>query len=105
MTPLRKRMTEDMQLPNFSPQIQRTYLHHITGLARFYKTSPEHLNLEDLRQFQVYLASQCRYSVESLNQFVSAAKFLYGVKPFRGRRPAARQSPYSGAHHSQPARN
>ncbi len=27
----------------------------------------------------MYLAGQCRYSAESLNQFVSAAKFLYGV--------------------------
>ena len=79
MTPLRKRMIEDMQLRNFSPQTQRTYLHHIAGLARFYQTSPEHLNLEDLRQFQVYMAGECRYSAESLNQFVSAAKFLYGV--------------------------
>jgi len=35
MTPLRKRMTEDMQLRNFSPQTQRTYLHHIAGLAQF----------------------------------------------------------------------
>jgi integrase/recombinase XerD len=79
MTPLRKRMIEDMQLRNFSPQTQRTSLHHITGLAQFYQTSPEHLNLEDLRQFQVYMAGECRYSAESLNQFVSAAKFLYGV--------------------------
>ena len=52
MTALRKRMIEDMQLRNFSPQTQRTYLHHIAGLAQFYQTSPEHLNLEDLRQFQ-----------------------------------------------------
>jgi integrase/recombinase XerD len=79
MTPLRKRMIEDMQLRNFSPQTQRTYLHHIAGLAQFYQTSPEHLDLEDMRQYQVYLAGQCRYSAESLNQFVSAAKFLYGV--------------------------
>jgi hypothetical protein len=40
MTALRKRMTEDMQLRNFSPQTQRTYLHHIAGLAQFYQTSP-----------------------------------------------------------------
>jgi site-specific recombinase XerD len=72
-------MIEDMQLRNFSPQTQRTYVHHIAGLAQFYQTSPEHLDLEDLRQYQVYLAGQCRYSAESLNQFVSAAKFLYGV--------------------------
>ena len=58
MTPLRKRMIEDMQLRNLAPETQRGYLHHITGLARFYQTSPEHLNLEDLRQYQVYLAQR-----------------------------------------------
>jgi site-specific recombinase XerD len=72
-------MIEDMQLRNLAPQTQRSYLHHITGLARFYQTSPEHLNLEDLRQYQVYLANECRYSADSVNQFLSAAKFLYGV--------------------------
>lgn len=40
MTPLRKRMLEDMQLRNFAPETQRNYLHHITGLARYYMTSP-----------------------------------------------------------------
>src|ERR1022692_1177412 len=79
MTPLRKRMIEDMQLRNLAPETQRGYLHHITGLARFYQTSPEHLTLEDLRQYQVYLAQDCLYSADSLNQFVSAAKFLYDI--------------------------
>lgn len=79
MTPLRKRMIEDMQLRNLAPQTQRTYLHHVAGLAQFYQTSPEHLNLEDIRQYQVYLANECRYSAESVNQFLSAVKFLYGI--------------------------
>jgi len=79
MTPLRKRMTEDMQLRHLTPETQRTYLHHITGLAQFFQIGPEHLNLEDLRQYQVYLANDCLYSAASLNQFVSAAKFLYDV--------------------------
>jgi site-specific recombinase XerD len=72
-------MIEDMQLRNLAPQTQRGYLHHIAGLARFFQTSPEHLNLEDIRQYQVYLANDCRYSAQSVNQFVSAAKFLYEV--------------------------
>src|ERR1022692_4741415 len=79
MTPLRKRMIEDMQLRNLAPQTQRSYLHHIAGLARFFQISPEHLNLEDIRQDQVYLANHCRYSADSVNQFLSAAKLLYGV--------------------------
>lgn len=79
MTPLRQRMIEDMQLRNLSTETQRAYLHYITGLARFYQTSPEHLNLEEIREYQLYLTNERRYSAESVNQFVSAAKFLYNV--------------------------
>ncbi len=72
MTPLRQRMTEDMQLRNLGTETQRAYLHYITGLARFYQTSPDHLGLEEIREYQLYL-------MESVNAFVSAAKFLYNV--------------------------
>ena len=79
MTPLRQRMIEDMQLRNLGSQTQRAYLHYITGLARFYQTSPDHLSLEEIREYQLYLIDERRYSAESVNQFVSAAKFLYNV--------------------------
>jgi site-specific recombinase XerD len=72
-------MIEDMQLRNFTPETQRTYVHHIADLARFYQTSPEHLGLEDLREYQLYLLNGRRLSPESINQFVSSAKFLYRV--------------------------
>ena len=79
MTPLRQRMTEDMQLRNLSAGTQRAYLHYITGLARFYQTSPEHLGLEELREYQLFMINQRQYSPESVNHFVAAAKFLYHV--------------------------
>ena len=79
MTPLRQRMMEDMQLRNFTSETQRTYVHHIYDLARFYQTSPDLLGLEDLREYQVYLVNGRRLSPESTNQFVSAAKFFYTV--------------------------
>jgi integrase/recombinase XerD len=79
MSPLRKRMIGDMQLRNFTPETQRTYLHHIFHLARFYQTSPEQLNLDDLREYQLYLINGRNLSPESVNQFVSAATFLYTV--------------------------
>src|SRR4051794_16478192 len=79
MTPLRRRMSEDMQLRNFSPETQRNYLHHIKGLAQFYQTSPERLGLEDVREYQLHLLNEKHLSAQAVNQFVSAARFLYLV--------------------------
>ena len=79
MTPLRRRMLEDMQLRNLCPTTQKNYVHHMSGLARFYQTSPEHLGLEELREYQLYLTRERRLSPDAVNQFVSAAKFLYNV--------------------------
>lgn len=79
MTPLRQRMIEDMQLRFLSAGTQRAYLHYITGLARFYQTSPDQLSLEELREYQLYMINERQYSAESVNHFVAAAKFLYNV--------------------------
>lgn len=79
MTPLRRRMLEDMQLRNLCPETQRNYVHHMAGLGRFYQTSPEHLSLEEIREYQLYLINERGLSPESVNQFVSAARFLYLV--------------------------
>jgi integrase/recombinase XerD len=79
MTPLRQRMIEDMQLRNLAAETQRAYLHYITGLARFYQTSPQELSLEELREYQLYMINDRQYSPESVNHFVVAAKFLYNV--------------------------
>jgi site-specific recombinase XerD len=79
MTPLRKRMLEDMRLRNLSSETQRAYVHYISGLAQFYRTSPEQLDLEEIREYQLHLVEARRLSPESVNQFVSAAKFLYTV--------------------------
>jgi site-specific recombinase XerD len=78
MTPLRQRMIEDMQLRNLSTETQRAYVHYISGLAQFYQTSPEQLGLEEIREYQLHLMQERKLSPESVNTFVSAARFLYG---------------------------
>src|SRR5450759_3357935 len=90
MTPLRKRMFEDMQLRNLASKTQSNYIHYISGLAKFYMTSPEHLGFEEIRDYQLYLINERRYSAESVNQFVSAVKFLCFSTAFR---PCATESP------------
>jgi integrase/recombinase XerD len=79
MTPLRQRLIEDMQLRNLGAETQRSYVHYITGLARFYQTSPADLSLEEIREYQLHMINERRYSPESVNAFVSASRFLYNV--------------------------
>jgi integrase/recombinase XerD len=79
MTPLRKRFIEDMQLRNFAPGTQRSYVHYVTEFARYFGRSPEHLDLEAVRQFQLYLLRERALSTSSINTFTSAISFLYLV--------------------------
>jgi hypothetical protein len=78
MSPLRRRMIEDMTVRNLSPAIQRSYVHAVAKFARFFGRSPATLDLEDVRAFQVHLVAG-GMSWPALNQTVCALRFLYGV--------------------------
>ena len=57
VSPLRRRMIDDMMLRNLSPATQRSYLYAVTKFSRHFGRSPDRLGLEDVRAFQVYLVS------------------------------------------------
>jgi integrase/recombinase XerD len=77
MTPLRQRFIEDMQLRNFAPGTQRSCVHHIAEFARYFGRSPEHLDLEAVRLYQLFLLRERALSTSSINTFTSAISFLY----------------------------
>jgi len=79
MTPLRQRFIEDMQLHGLAPTTQRSYIHYVAEYAKYYKTSPERLDLEAVRQYELYLLNERKLSPESINTFASAVQFLYLV--------------------------
>ncbi len=79
MTPLRQRMIDDMQVRGLALTTQRNYTHYIYELARYFHQSPERLDPDDLKQFQLYLLQQRHLSPESVNQSMSAMKFLYRI--------------------------
>jgi site-specific recombinase XerD len=78
MSPLRRRMIEDMTVRNLSPATQRSYVHAVVKFARFFGRSPDRLTLEDVRTYQVHLVAR-GISWPALNQTVCALRFLYGV--------------------------
>jgi integrase/recombinase XerD len=77
MTPLRQRMIEDMQLRNLAAGTQKHYISLVAGFARYFGTSPENLDIEAVRQYQLYLLNERKLSPDAVNQCVSALKFLY----------------------------
>src|SRR6266849_372197 len=79
MTPLRQRFIEDMQLRGLAPTTQRSYLHYVAEFARYYNTSPEKLDLEAIRQYEIHLLNERKMSPQSVNTFLSSVQFLYLV--------------------------
>ena len=78
MSPLRRRMIEDMTIRNLSPATQQSYVHAVSKFSRYFARSPDRLGLEDVRAYQVHLISK-GISWASLNQVVCALRFFYGV--------------------------
>ena len=79
MTHLRLRMTEDMQVRNFSPKTQRIYLEQVTKFANHFDKSPALLGPEEIRSYQVYLVQDRRVCWSTFNQSVCALRFLYRI--------------------------
>jgi len=72
-------MIEDMQLRNFATTTQRSYIHYVADFAKHFNRSPQDLDLEAVRQYQLHLAQERKLSPQSINTFVSAVQFLYLV--------------------------
>ena len=79
MTSLRQRMLEDMQVRRLSPFTQRAYVGTVARFARYFDRSPERLGPEQIRAYQVYLATERRLATSSLLVAVAALRFLYRV--------------------------
>jgi integrase/recombinase XerD len=77
MTPLRQRMTEDMQLRGFSPRTQESYVTAVRQLAEHFHTSPDRLTEEDLRQYFLYLANDKKVARATATIALCGIKFFF----------------------------
>ena len=77
MTPLRRRMLEDMQLRGFSARTQECYARAVRQLAEHYHRSPDHLTEEDLRQYFLYLANEKRVARATATIALCGIRFFF----------------------------
>ena len=78
MSPLRRRMVEDMKVRNLSPATQRCYVHAVAKFSKYFGRSPDQLGLAEVRAYQVHLVS-AGVSWGAFNQAVCALRFFFGV--------------------------
>lgn len=78
ITPLRQRMIEDMTIRGYTPTTQKNYLRAVADFAEFLGSSPDWAGPEDLRRYQLHLATQ-GVSPATMNGRVSGLRFFFRV--------------------------
>lgn len=77
MTQLRKTMLEELQRRNMSKITTRIYLHAVEEFAQYFKTPPDRLGLEHVRQYQAHLFTDRKLEPVSVAQQLSALRFFF----------------------------
>ena len=78
VSPLRRRMLDDMTLRKLHAKTQAAYIRAVKNFTRFFGQSPDLASAEDLRGFQLHLVEQ-GISSTTLNATITGLKFFFGV--------------------------
>src|SRR5215470_17722420 len=78
ISPLRRRMIEDMAIRKFAQKTQHDYAQRVKDFANYLKRSPDTAKPEDVRGFQLHLASSGA-GVPKINTTISALRFFFKV--------------------------
>src|SRR3954469_24217330 len=79
MTPLRRRMTEDLILHDLSPKTSRRSIKWVADFAQYFHTSPERLGPEHVRSFLLHLIQERKVSWNIHKEARLALQFLYRI--------------------------
>ena len=78
ISPLRRRMIEDMTVRKFTLKTQNNYIRVVKNFTIFLGRSPDTASNEDLRLFQLHL-SENRVGAPTINFTISALRFFFTV--------------------------
>ena len=78
ISPLRRRMIDDMRMRKLSDKTQRHYIRAVRQFAGFLGRSPDTASVEDLRRYQLHLVDH-GVSPVSLNAAITGLKFFFEV--------------------------
>jgi site-specific recombinase XerD len=78
MSPLRRRMIEDMTIRKFASKTQHDYLQRVKNFTAYLGRSPDKASSEDVRRYQLHLTAS-GVGVPTVNQTVSTLRFFFKV--------------------------
>src|SRR5438552_11462857 len=78
ISPLRRRMIEDMTVRNFVEKTRNDYIRHVRTFTAFLGRAPDTATPEDLRLFQLH-QTQIGVRAPSINGSVAALRFFFNV--------------------------
>src|ERR1700716_3470578 len=78
MSPLRRRMIEDMTVRKFASKTQRDYVQRVKHFTAFLGRSPDTASFEDVRRYQLHLAASGA-GVPTLNQSTATLRFFFRI--------------------------
>lgn len=83
ISPLRRRMIEDMTIRQLGAKTQAGYIRAVKNFGAFLGHSPDRASIEDIRRYQLSLASS-GLGVPSVNAAMTALRFFFKVTLRRG---------------------
>jgi len=83
VSPLRRRMIEDMRMRQLNGKTQTAYVRAVRRFAGFLGRSPDTATAEDLRRFQLHMAEQGTSSM-TINATITGLRFFFEVTLGRG---------------------
>jgi hypothetical protein len=78
MSPLRRRIIEDMTVRKFVEKTQKDYIRYVKDLTAFLGRSPDTATAEDLRRYQLHLTNRGVHPPR-INATVAALRFFFSV--------------------------
>ena len=78
ISPLRRRMIDDMAIRKLGPKTQSGYIRAVKNFVAFLGHSPDQASTDDIRRYQLHLASS-DLGVPSVNAAMTALRFFFKV--------------------------
>ena len=77
MTQLRRQMLEELERRNYSASTVRAYIRTVENFAQYFKSRPDRLGPEQIRQYQAHLFRDRKLAANTVGQRVAALRFFY----------------------------